>query len=271
MAELFIPAKHFTPTNGRDIDLIVIHDMEAPEGPRTAENVAEYFRKGERRASCHWCFDENSAVRSVADEDVAYHAPGANHNGLGYEHAGYARQTRAEWLDRASTDCLRISARQAAKDCKKYKIPIKFVNANTLRAGNARGITTHHEVSQAFRRSDHWDPGPNFPMDKYLLWVFEINGSVPTTNEEEELVGAKEDIIKEVNASIYKAIAALQKNRGPVILVSKSKKIALFPVGNEWKQFPSVAAKKDAEKIWPTIEDQDRLMLWFRPDLKGKL
>src|SRR5688572_13889549 len=93
-------ARHYTPTSGRQIDLVVLHDMEAPEKPATAENIASWFAgPNAPRASAHWCFDSNSAVRCVADKDVAWHAPGANHNGLGYEMAGYARQTGAEWLD----------------------------------------------------------------------------------------------------------------------------------------------------------------------------
>ena len=33
----------------------------------------------------------------------------------------------------------------------------------TLRAGE-RGITTHAQVSKAWKKSDHWDPGPGFPI-----------------------------------------------------------------------------------------------------------
>ena len=31
-----------------------------------------------------------------------------------------------------------------------------------------RGITSHAEVSLAYRKSDHWDPGPGFPIDEFL-------------------------------------------------------------------------------------------------------
>ena len=39
-----------------------------------------------------------------------------------------------------------------------------------LRSGR-RGITSHANVSLAFRRSDHMDPGPNFPVERYLRLV----------------------------------------------------------------------------------------------------
>jgi hypothetical protein len=164
-----IKARWFTPANRRngDIDLIVIHDMEASEKGDTAERIAEYFSRVERKASAHWCFDNNSAIRCVLDKDVAYHAPGANHNGLGYEHAGFAKQSGSEWLDDYGMSMLDISARQAAKDCLAYDIPIQYVDRRGLAKGQ-RGITTHNEVSQAFKRSSHWDPGPGFPMAYYI-------------------------------------------------------------------------------------------------------
>lgn len=167
----YVQARHFTPTSGRQIDLIVVHDMEAPEKPGTAERVAAWFAGATApRASAHWCFDSDSAVRCVRDRDVAWHAPGANHNGLGYEHAGYARQTREEWLDPYGRAMLEVSARQARLDCRQYAIPVRFVDAAGLKRGE-RGITTHREVTEAFRRSTHWDPGPGFPMDHYLTLV----------------------------------------------------------------------------------------------------
>jgi hypothetical protein len=39
--------------------------------------------------------------------------------------------------------------------------------AGDLLAGR-RGITGHSEVSAAYGRTDHWDPGPGFPVDGFL-------------------------------------------------------------------------------------------------------
>src|SRR4051794_37904817 len=110
----FIQAKNYTPTKSRSIDLLVIHDMEAPETGDTAENVAHYFAnqpKGSSGSSAHYCIDNNSVVQCVRDHDVAWHAPGANHDGLGFEHAGYARQTAQEWNDAYSKSMLLLSAK----------------------------------------------------------------------------------------------------------------------------------------------------------------
>jgi peptidoglycan hydrolase-like protein with peptidoglycan-binding domain len=167
-----IQARNYTPTSGRQIDLIVIHSMEAPEKPATAENVANWFAGANApRASAHWCHDVDSSVRCVNDKDVAWHAPGVNHNGIGHELSGYARQTEGEWLDNYGRKMLANQvAPQVRADCTRYGVPVRFVDAAGLKAGQ-RGITTHHEVSQAFRRSTHWDPGPHFPMGHLLALV----------------------------------------------------------------------------------------------------
>jgi peptidoglycan hydrolase-like protein with peptidoglycan-binding domain len=175
-----IQARNYTPTNGRQIDVLVVHDMEAPEKPRTAENIASWFAGSNApRASAHWCMDVDSSVRCVHDKDVAWHAPGANHNGLGYELAGYARQSRAEWLDAYSGKMLRDQLAPRLKaDAQRYGIPIVFLDAADLRAGK-RGITIHRMVSDAFRRSDHWDTGYHLPVDILLGWVKGSAAPVP--------------------------------------------------------------------------------------------
>jgi N-acetyl-anhydromuramyl-L-alanine amidase AmpD len=167
----FIQARHLTPTNGRSIDLLVIHAMEAIEKPGTAEAVARWFAGPDApQASAHYCLDNLETFQCVRDQDVAWHAPGANHNGLGFEHAGYSKQSAAEWDDPYSRALLWRSARLLADKCAEYDIPPVWLSPADLLAGK-RGITSHWNVSLAFRRSDHTDPGPGFPAQRYVTWV----------------------------------------------------------------------------------------------------
>jgi N-acetyl-anhydromuramyl-L-alanine amidase AmpD len=146
--------------------------MEAPEGPLTAENIAHWFSTmpASSKASAHVCVDNNSAVRCVADGDRAWHAPGANSDGLGIELAGYARQSRAEWLDQYSKGVLDQAARVAAGWCQKHNIPARKLTVAELVAGK-RGIVGHRDVSAAYHQTDHSDPGPDFPWDYFLSRV----------------------------------------------------------------------------------------------------
>lgn len=169
----FVQARNYTSTGtkGRLVGLVVIHDMEHPEAPGTAMEVARWFAGPSAPvASAHYCVDDTAIVQTVHDMDVAWHAPGANSNGIGVEHAGYAAQRREDWADPYSTACLHLSAELVRGLCAKYGIPVVFLDAPALLAG-MRGITTHAEVSAAWHQTDHTDPGPGFPMDLYLAMV----------------------------------------------------------------------------------------------------
>jgi hypothetical protein len=144
---------------------VVIHDMEAPERLDTAEAVARYFARPDiRPSSAHKNFDADSIVISVADGNEAFHAPPASRWTLGYEQAGYARQSAAEWNDPYSRAMIQIVAAELAADAQKHGFPLVERSIDDLRAGRIDGVYTHNSVSKAFGQSDHWDPGPNYPM-----------------------------------------------------------------------------------------------------------
>lgn len=162
-----VKARHYRKGRIAPIRAVIIHDMEAPEGPLTAENVANYFATTSTVASAHINVDNNSAVRSVPDADTAFAAPGANADGLQLEIAGYMRQTRAQWLDDYSKAALGQAARVVADWCRTYNIPPVRLTRAELKAGS-KGISCHVDVSAVYKRSDHTDPGSGFPWD-YLL------------------------------------------------------------------------------------------------------
>lgn len=165
----FVPAKNFTKvTKKRGVRVIVMHSMEAPEKGDTAEKIAEYFRTTTKQASAHICVDNNSIVQCVLDNDIAWAAPGANSDGIQIEMAGYAKQTEADWLDPYSTLVLENAANAAAQYCLKYDIPMVRLTNKELAGKLARGIVSHSQVSEVFKKSDHTDPGKGFPWDYFL-------------------------------------------------------------------------------------------------------
>lgn len=167
----FVPARDFKKVPGvRAPRVVVIHDMEAPETHLTAENVAKYFQHPDKPSSCHINVDDDSAVRSVHDNDVAYAAPGCNADGLQMELAGYGKQTRAEWLDEYGKRLLAIASDLVAQWCVKYSIPAKHLTDYELTNGQ-RGIVGHYQVSAVYKKSMHTDPGQGFPWDAFVLSV----------------------------------------------------------------------------------------------------
>ena len=169
----FIKARDFTKvTDKRMIRLIVIHVMEAKESRRTAEDVGRYFQHPDKPSSTHVGVDCDSVVQYVRDNDVAYGAAGANHDGIHVELAGYSNQTHAQWLDAFGLELLENGSDVVAQYCLKYLIsPRQLTNVQLL--SGETGIVGHDQVSKVYRQSDHMDPGPNFPWTYFMTKVNE--------------------------------------------------------------------------------------------------
>ena len=184
----YTPAHYYEGRN-EALRLIVIHTMEAPEGPQTAENIASYFASGAVVASAHACVDQDSVVICLPPTATAFAAPGANAAGYQIEHAGYASQDGAGWADAESQSMLRLSAAHAREIALAAGIPLRHLTDDELAAG-AAGFVGHDQVSRVYRRSDHWDPGPAFPWSEYMGLV--NNGEA--TTEETPLVQEEDDM-----------------------------------------------------------------------------
>ncbi len=151
---------------------IVIHDMEAPELGTTAEAVGRYFASPAAGGSTQVGVDTDSICRYVADGDTCAGAPGVNADGLHVEHAGYARQSAAEWRDDASLRILEHGALACAEWCLKYGIPVRWLTDDEIRDGATKGFLTHADATRALRTvGGHTDPGASFPRDYYLSRV----------------------------------------------------------------------------------------------------
>jgi hypothetical protein len=62
------------------------------------------------------------------------------------------------WARKEQMLMLRRTARLTAELCAAYDVRVTYLGPRALRAGR-RGITTHANVSAAWRQSTHWDPG----------------------------------------------------------------------------------------------------------------
>ena len=171
-----IQAANFTPVHSRVIDLLFVHDMEFKEDKEAAEDVAMFFhnqRKGDPNgSSAHVCFDNNSAVSCVWDHDVAWAAPGVNHNGWHAEFAGFSTQKPRDWHDKFSeTMIFDIAVPVFARKALIYKIPTRLCEASDLKKGRS-GISGHLFATEAFGPvGGHTDPGKNFPWDDFIKEV----------------------------------------------------------------------------------------------------
>jgi N-acetyl-anhydromuramyl-L-alanine amidase AmpD len=166
----FIESPHVTRTPSRTVDLVVVHTMEVAERPDAAEACARWFQHPSAEASAHYCVDADTVVQCVHEQDVAWHARGGNERSIGIELAGFAGRRAEDWSDPYSEAVLARAAALTAWICARYEIPAQWLRAEALRAGR-RGLTGHGDVSAAFGKSDHWDPGPGFPVQRFLHLV----------------------------------------------------------------------------------------------------
>lgn len=176
----YVTPAHYYPTRERRLRLIVIHTMESPETDDTAENVAAWFAGPTAPlASAHACVDNNSVVLCLPPTATAWAAPGANADGYQIEQAGRAAQGIAGWNDSYSQSMLRLSAAHARQIAQAAGIPLVHLTDAQLAAG-AAGFVGHDQVSRVYKKSDHTDPGPDFPWTQYMTLV---NGGTPTQKE----------------------------------------------------------------------------------------
>jgi N-acetyl-anhydromuramyl-L-alanine amidase AmpD len=163
----FVESPNRTVTTGRAIDVVVVHTMEIAERQRAAMICARWFASPISQVSAHYCVDAETVVQCVREKDVAWHARGGNTRSIGVELAGFARQTSEDWADAYSTAVLTRASSLVADVCLRRRIPVRWLVAEDLVAAR-RGITGHADVSRAFGASDHWDPGPGFPVERFL-------------------------------------------------------------------------------------------------------
>lgn len=154
------------PRKARSIRLVVIHSAEST----SAAGVANFFA-GSAEASTQLAADDKECWRMLPDLVIPWGAPGANSDGLHIEICGYAKWDTHQW--RGHDPMLRRSAYKVAKWCWLYDIPVRWLSDRQLGNGTARGLTQHRQVSRVFKKSDHTDPGPNFPDDYFLRLVKE--------------------------------------------------------------------------------------------------
>jgi hypothetical protein len=151
------------------IRLIVLHDTEGGD----AAGIAGYFRSSSARGSAHLVVDDRGCYRCLPDNVIPWGAANANSDGFHIEQCGYASWSKARWL--VHSIMLHRAAYKIAVHCRKFDLPVRFVDAAGLAAGH-KGVTTHAEVS-AYTREQHLagddthsDPGSGYPIG-LVLWL----------------------------------------------------------------------------------------------------
>jgi N-acetyl-anhydromuramyl-L-alanine amidase AmpD len=107
---------------GQAINRIVIHITGAPQSP----HIGSWFAREEANSSAHYMVDQGGEIiQFVREQDIAWHARGANTSSVGIEHVaiqqGGARYGRSTFPYTPPTEAeYRASAQLVAHLCRKY-------------------------------------------------------------------------------------------------------------------------------------------------------
>lgn len=151
------PPAHSTRGSNKPIKRITIHSTVSPCVPGQARKTADYFRNPKAGGSAHYAVDPAEVIQCAFDSVIAWHAP-PNRFSLGVELCEFPSKDIRRWRDEEHKALFKNAVQLVAGLCLAYGVPARYVGPIGLRLGR-RGITTHADVSKAFKQSDHWDPG----------------------------------------------------------------------------------------------------------------
>lgn len=222
--------------------LIVIHSLEAPARRGLAYDLATGWIQNEQ-VSPHSMTDPGETVDLLNLSTVGWHCGNGNQVGIGLEVTGYAAWSFDQWTTGDAFAAVRLDAKRAAEVAAQLGIPHRWLSLQQIRNGES-GFCTHADISLTLGGTNHTDPGPGFPYAIFMQMVNEWAGTgsagstpprvptgtsggaqekTPTQIEEEELMAAKDDILKALadsekrtNARIDSVAAALRGQIGKV-------------------------------------------------------
>lgn len=157
--------------SGIPTQLLVWHSGECPLRGGYAQSLTNWanvpLAQGGPQASWHWFVDPIAIVSMVDPLHAAWHASEANPMSEGFEQAGYARFTRAEWLTPEGLNQIDNAGWILAQRAKANGIPpvwLTTAQVNAITSGRDRttkGLCTHRQIDPETRT----DPGDGYPFD----------------------------------------------------------------------------------------------------------
>lgn len=168
--------------------------VHTAEGIRKASDLKAFFERS-TDSSAHAVADDNTLLDNLVPYDRAsWTLRNGNTRSLNLELCGFAKWTRAEWLQHQGM--LDNAAAWIRRACQWAGIPIVKLSAADIKAGRA-GVIGHVDYTNGTGDGTHWDPGPGFPWDIVIARAAGSAGGVTTSTK---TVIPMEECMKDVPA-----------------------------------------------------------------------
>jgi len=202
------------PVDNRVADIVVMHSMECPPDNGHVTNwVKSLSSSTGREFYAHYYVGPSVVYRVAPLGRTVWHCGNGNQVGglwtLGIEQAGYAAQTRQQWIDCGVVGYTKqlLEALLAAGHGSR-----RWLTVDDLKTPGVRGVTSHNNIGQAFGGSDHTDPGPEYPHDLLLADTGHLNPTGEPVNAsivvQTPVGGYKEYLIYPSGTAVYLRTAA---------------------------------------------------------------
>lgn len=200
MTAMGVASRKYFPPSGIPTQLLVLHSAECPLRGGYAKSLSEWacstVYPAPPIASWQRFVDPIHRVRLIPDELGAWHASEANVMSIGWEQAGYARYSRAEWLTPDGLTQLEMLALDMAEVALRDGIPARWLTTAEVTAatnGNrsVKGFCTHRQIDPETRT----DPGDGYPYELLMerIIFFMGGGAVNYSGATEADVFTTED------------------------------------------------------------------------------
>lgn len=145
-------------------EYVVIH---ATANDGTARDEANNAKHRDDAVSSHFYVDNKRLIQSLDTDLMAWHVGSTigNTRGIAYEITGTNGKSESWWRSNVAWPLLAASIR---RDCEEWNIEPQALSVRDIKSGDRTGIITHDQARLAWGKTDHTDPGPNFPMG-YLI------------------------------------------------------------------------------------------------------
>lgn len=211
----WMPPKSWEDANRTSVQLIVIHTTEGVARPQAAMDGAAYDQRRTDGTSTHYFHDSATTVQCVRTADIA-HTARRQGNLRGIHHELCTKAGSANWADAYHHTMLLRAAAQAARDAKKWGIPVRHLTVAQI-AGGERGFCGHADITRAFPQDNgtHTDPGPDFPWTQFLNMVrAEL---VPPVDKEDDMTTKAEFVAWLKDAEVRAALCTAVFNTDNVV------------------------------------------------------